>query len=196
MHYSRRVLAIAVGSALAAAAPAHAFEVDTGNPDLAVRWDNTVRYNLGMRVQGQDPKILGNPNFDDGDRNFSKYALVTNRVDLLSEFDFVFQRKYGFRVSGAGWADAAYRDLDNTSNATSNTLQNGLPVAGALSPYTKRFSKGPSGEILDAFVFANVDAGNVPVNIKAGQHTVFWGESLRGLKNYVEGTANQKETDL
>jgi hypothetical protein len=178
MLYSRRVLAIAVGSALAAAAPAYAFEIDTGNPDLAVRWDNTVRYNLGMRAQGQDPKILGNPNFDDGDRNFSKYALVTNRVDLLSEFDFVFQRKYGFRVSGAGWADAAYRDLDNTSNATSNTLVNGLPVAGALSPYTKRFSKGPSGEILDAFVFANVDAGNVPVNIKAGQHTVFWGESL------------------
>jgi hypothetical protein len=178
MHYSRRVLAIAVGSALAAAAPAYAFEIDTGNPDLAVRWDNTVRYNLGMRAQGQDPKILGNPNFDDGDRNFARYALVTNRVDLLSEFDFVFQRKYGFRVSGAGWADDAYRDLDNHSSATANTLVNGVPTAGVLSPYTKRFSKGPSGEILDAFVFANVDAGSVPVNIKAGQHTVFWGESL------------------
>ena len=28
------------------------------------------------------------------------------------------------------------------------------------------------------------------------EYEVFWGESLRGLKNYVEGTANQKETDL
>jgi len=178
MHYSRRVLAIAVGSALAAAAPAYAFEIDTGNPDLAVRWDNTVRYNLGMRAQGQDPKILGNPNFDDGDRNFARYALVTNRLDLLSEFDFVFKRSYGFRASAAAWDDQAYRDLDNRSNATSNTLVNGLPVAGALSPYTKRYSKGPSAEILDAFVFANVDAGGMPVNIKAGQHTVFWGDSL------------------
>jgi hypothetical protein len=53
-----------------------------------------------------------------------------------------------------------------------------LPVPGSLSPYTKRYAKGPSGEILDAFAFANFDAGNWPVNVKAGQHTVYWGESL------------------
>ena len=38
--------------------------------------------------------------------------------------------------------------------------------------------KGSSGEFLDAFVFANFDAGDVPVNVKAGQHTVYWGDSL------------------
>ena len=38
----------------------------------SLRWDNTVRYNLGVRAQAQDPPILGNPNFDDGDRNFTK----------------------------------------------------------------------------------------------------------------------------
>ena len=27
------------------------------------------------------------------------------------------------------------------------------------------------------------------------EYEVFWGESLRGLKNYIEGTANQKERD-
>ena len=27
-------------------------------------------------------------------------------------------------------------------------------------------------------MFANFDAGDVPVNVKAGQHTVFWGDSL------------------
>ena len=47
-----------------------------------------------------------------------------------------------------------------------------------LSPYTKRYAKGASGELLDAFVFANFDVGDVPVNIKAGQHTVYWGDSL------------------
>jgi hypothetical protein len=35
-----------------------------------------------------------------------------------------------------------------------------------------------SGEVLDAFVFANFDIGDMPINIKAGQHTVYWGESL------------------
>ena len=57
-----------------------------------MRWDNTVRYNLGVRAQSQDPAILGNPNFDDGDRNFSNGSLVTNRFDVLSEFDFVWQQ--------------------------------------------------------------------------------------------------------
>jgi hypothetical protein len=173
----RAVLATAI-AALFAAPVAQAFEIDTGNEDITMRWDNTVRYNLGIRAQGQNSQILGNPNFDDGDRNFSNGSVVTNRVDLLSEFDFVYQRKYGFRASYAAWYDFAYSHLDDTNNATANTLVDGLPVAGALSPYTKRYSKGFSGEWLDAFVFANVDAGDVPVNVKAGQHTVFWGDSL------------------
>ena len=55
--------------------------------------------------------------------------------------------------SGAGWYDFAYRHLDNNNNATANTLVDGLPVAGMLSPYTKRYAKGLSGEFLDAFAF-------------------------------------------
>ena len=176
--FRRRAAALAIASTLAAAGTAQAFEIDTGNPDVAMHWDNTVRYNLGWRAQSQDPNILGNPNFDDGDRNFGNGSIVTNRFDLLSEFDFVYQRKYGFRTSAAAWYDFAYSGLDNTNNATANTLVDGLPVAGALSPYTRRYAKGPSAELLDAFVFANLDAGDVPVNIKAGQHTVYWGDSL------------------
>jgi hypothetical protein len=177
--FRRRATALAVGSVLAAAAvAAQAFEIDTGNPDLALRWDNTIRYNLGVRAQSQDQAILGNPNFDDGDRNFKNGSIVTNRLDLLSEFDFVYQRKYGFRTSYAAWWDPAYGHLDNTNTVTANTLVDGLPVAGQLSPYTKRYSKGPSGEWLDAFAFANFDAWDTPVNVKAGQHTVFWGDSL------------------
>ncbi|HEX5313983.1 MAG TPA: DUF1302 family protein, partial [Gammaproteobacteria bacterium] len=176
--FRRRTLALAIGSVLATAGTAQAFDIDTGNPDLVMRWDNTVRYNLGWRAQSQDPKILGNPNYDDGDRNFSNGSIVTNRVDVLSAFDLIYQRKFGFRASAAAWADAAYSGLDNKNNATANTLVNGLPVAGALSPYTERYAKGPSGEWLDAFAFANFDVGEVPVSIKAGQHTVYWGDSL------------------
>ena len=143
--FARRRLALAC--ALAVSGSVHAFEIGLENPDLMMRWDNTVRYNAGVRAQAQDTKILGNPNFDDGDRNFAKNSLVTNRVDVLSEFDFVWKRSFGARVSAAGWVDGAYGSLDNTSTATANTLVNGLPVAGALSPYTKRYSKGPSGEL-------------------------------------------------
>jgi len=170
--------ALAVLWTITAAGSAQAFEIATGNPDLSARWDNTVRLNAGVRAQSQDPKILANPNFDDGDRNFSNGSLVTSRVDLLSELDVVYKRTFGFRTSAAAWWDPAYRHLDNNSTATANTLVDGLPVAGELSPFAKRYSEGPSGEILDAFVFANVEPGGVPVNAKVGRHTVFWGESL------------------
>jgi hypothetical protein len=43
---------------------------------------------------------------------------------------------------------------------------------------TTRFTRGPSGELLDAFGFANFNLGDVPVNLKAGRHTIYWGESL------------------
>ena len=169
---------MAVAAACAVSGSALAFEIETGNEDLVLRWDNTFRYNIGMRAQEQDPAILKNPNLDDGDRNFSKNSLVTNRLDVLSEFDLIWQKNYGIRVSAAGWYDAAYGSLDNTNTATANTLVNGLPVAGELSPYTKRYAKGVSGEWLDAFVFANFDVAGMPVNVKAGQHTVYWGDSL------------------
>jgi hypothetical protein len=175
--FRRPVLAAAIAT-LFAASPGLAFEIDTGNPDLQMRWDNTIRYNIGARTQSQDSNIIGSPNYDDGDRNFSNGSLVTNRLDILSEFDFIYKRQTGFRVSGAGWYDFAYRSLDNNFAPTANTLVNGLPAPGVLSPYTKRYAKGPSGEFLDAFAFANVDVGDVPISVKLGQHTVFWGDSL------------------
>ena len=185
-----RVAAIsaAVIGACAASNAALAFEINTGVEDLTMNWDNTVRYNLGVRAQKQDSAILGNANADDGDRNFSNGSLVANRLDVLSEFDVVWQKKYGMRVSAAGWYDQAYSSLDGTNTASANTLVNGLPVAGALSPYTKRYGKGLSGEWLDAFVFGNFDVAGVPVNVKAGQHTVYWGESLL-LGGLVNGIA-------
>ena len=165
---------------LSCALPAAAMEIATGNPDVSIRWDNTLRYNLGVRTQAQDAAILGNPNLDDGDRNFSKGSAVANRLDLLSEFDLVVDKKYGFRVSGTAWYDYAYRHLDNTSNATANTLVNGVPTAGVLSNYTSRYAKGPSGELLDAFVFGSTSFGETDVSLRAGRHTAYWGESLLG----------------
>src|SRR6185369_14729356 len=138
--------AAAVALCAAACGTAGAIEIDVGNEDMQVRFDNTVRYNFGRRIEKQDPAILGNLNADDGDRNFGKNSTVNNRIDLLSEFDVVYQRKFGGRVSATGWYDNAYSgSFDNTSLATSNHLVNGAPAFG-LSDYTKRYYRGPSGE--------------------------------------------------
>lgn len=172
-----RKLSIAVAAALALPATVGAVELNTGNDDLVMRWDNTVRVNTSIRVEGQDDKILANPNYDDGDRNFDKGKMFA-RVDLLSEFDVVWKRALGFRVSAAGWWDPGYSSLSNQSLDTANNLDgNGMPSL-ELDGQTKRYAEGPSGEFLDVFAFARFNIGEAPVNVKLGQTTVFWGESL------------------
>ena len=198
-HDGRRPLrrtALAATLAALFAGSVYAFEIPEINPDLEMRWDNTFRYNLGGRAQNQDSAILGNVNTDDGDRNFSKGSLVTNRLDILSEFDAVWQKTYGVRFSAALWYDNAYSSLDNSNTVSANTLVNGLPVAGQLSPFSKRYSEGASGEWLDAFAFANFEIAGIPFNVKAGQHTVYWGDSLL-LGGAIHGVSySQNSLDL
>lgn len=177
----RHAVSIATLAVCAAACgSASAFEIDTGNDDVQMRLDNTVRYNYGQRTQEASRVIINNPNNDDGDRNFAKGNTVNNRVDLLTEFDVVYQKKFGARLSAASWYDAAYSGgFSNTSLATQNHLVNGKPAFG-LSDYAKRYYEGPSGEILDAFVFGNTQIGSVPFSARLGRTTVNWGESLLG----------------
>jgi hypothetical protein len=172
-----RVLSVAVAAALALPTAAGAFEFDLGNEDLSMRWDNTLRMNVSQRLTGRDEAIIANVNYDDGNRNFSQGS-VFSRLDLLSEFDLVWKRSLGFRVSAAGWYDYGYENLDNRSIETSNTLDDdGLPTLG-LGNHTERYAKGPSAEFLDVFAFAKFNVGDAPVNVKLGQTTVYWGESL------------------
>jgi hypothetical protein len=168
----RSAVMLAVTAALGG--QAMAFEIDTANDDVQVRWDNTVRYNVAQRVGTRDPNIGNAPNFDQGTYLFNKGDIVSNRVDLLSELDFVYQKKMGFRISAAAWYDGAYGDQGKSNPAIANPSY----VNNEFSPMIKRYYQGPSGEFLDAFVFSNFDVAETPVKLKLGRHTVAWGESL------------------
>src|SRR5665213_1992294 len=39
--------------------------------DFDVRWDNTLRYSAGLRIDKRNPALLKYPNSDDGDRDFA-----------------------------------------------------------------------------------------------------------------------------
>ncbi|SDU04226.1 Protein of unknown function [Pseudomonas pohangensis] len=160
-------------------APLQAFELDTGNPDLVVRFDNTVRLNYAQRVESANSKLAASYNGNDGDNNFSSGSPVSQRADLLTEFDVVYQGNKGFRVSTASWYDAAYENVGNNSSISSNQLKNGRTTNHGLSNYADRYYNGPSGEILDAFVFAGTEFdNNMVLNGKFGQTTNYWGEAL------------------
>jgi Protein of unknown function (DUF1302) len=156
---------------------ANAFEIDSGNPDLSIRFDNTVRANLAARVEGRDNKIGNSVLADEGDYIFNNGDLVAKRLDLLSELDVVYLKRFGGRISGAAWYDGAYT---STSKSNPNPPLNNIPsyINHEYSHTTERYYRGASGELMDAFVFGGFDLGDVPVNVKLGRHTLYWGESL------------------
>ena len=164
---------------------AGAFQIPTGNDDLAWRWDNTFRYNLGYRVTDQSDALLKNANMDDGDRNFDK-GIISNRLDILSEMDMVYKKRYGVRVSAAGWYDNAYEssNLDGNNVTSSNHMENGVPALG-INDTTKFYHRGPNGEILDAFVFGQFDVGSIPINLRVGRAATMWGECLFSNTNAI-----------
>jgi hypothetical protein len=152
-----------------------AFEIDTGNPDVAVRFDNTVRANVAARVESRDNKIGNSVLSDEGDYSFNNGDLVAKRLDLLTELDVTYKKRYGARLSGTAWYDGAY---GNTSGFNPALAGVSSYVNHEYSSTTKRLYRGPSGELLDAFVFGGFDLGEVPVNVKFGRLTNYWGESL------------------
>lgn len=172
-----RLNALAAAIAVLGVGAAAATEIDVGDPDIKFRWDNTVRYNLGTRLGKPDSRILASTSYDEGDSKFKRGDIVTNRLDLLSELDLAYKGTFGGRLSLAGWYDDAYSDRKVQSPASGGVI----PTSYFNDTYNgkvKRYANGPSGEILDAFVWGNVNLGPVPVNVKLGRHTLVWGEGL------------------
>jgi hypothetical protein len=173
-HMNKKLLVAAL--ALCWGSQASAVEIETGVKNFSLRWDNTLRYNYGVRMEKQDPRLINSVAYDESDSKFNQHDTVTNRLDLLTEIDMNYDGKYGARVSAAGWYDHAYRDRTVKATAPGN-----VPTSYFNNQYNDkvdRFVHGPSGEILDAFVWTNFTVGGVPINVKAGRHTNIWGEGL------------------
>lgn len=175
----------------AAAQSASAFEIPTGNPDLQLRWDNTVKYSGAVRLDRQSPGlsrtefgptgIVGpnNINQDDGNNNFNR-GLVSNRLDLLTELDGSY-KNLGFRISGAAWYDSVYNRTTDNQTHTSNHLRPGQ------FPEETRDVMGRKAELLDAFVHGQIPMGERTATLRAGRHTLLWGESLFFGANGIAG---------
>ncbi len=181
----KRSMIFAFATVIGAAQQAHAFEIDMGDPDLRVRWDNTIKYSNAWRVKDQNSKLVDGAsalNQDDGDRNFDK-GLISNRLDLLSEFDVTY-KNFGARLSGAAWYDDVYnRSNDNSTPSRVNSY------SVDYDEFTKdtRDLHGRDAEILDAFVFAKGEIAGFHTSARLGQYAMQWGESLFYGMNAIAG---------
>jgi hypothetical protein len=181
---ARRLASPAAAAILATlGGSASALDLNPGG-DWQIRWDNTVKYSGGVRVKAADLAAVS-ANSDDGNRSFDK-GLISNRVDLLSEFDA--QRDgFGLRLSAAAWYDSVYnRSNDHDSPLTANKS------SVAFNQFTpgSRDMAGRKAEMLDWFVFGRSEIADTTLSYRLGQHSLIWGTSLFfGMNGMAKGMA-------
>jgi len=179
MTYRRT--AVAVAAALSLPAAVHALQLDAGSPDTQIRLDFTAKYSTAFRLKNAQSPLTGTPadpgtfNENDGDNNFKK-GLISNRVDLLSEFDLT-STWGGLRLSGAGFYDDVYRRANDNDAANVVNRYPGQP-ANEFTGFTRR-QHGADAQLLDAFAFVKTElGGGASAVVRLGKHTLLYGESL------------------
>jgi len=146
----------------------------------SVRWDNNLKYSMGLRLADpRNDRLYYNPfipayNVDDGNRNFSQHSLISNRFDLFSEFDAIYNDVWGVRISAAGWVDTVYLTKnDNDSKPYFNGFgDNDKFLSGTQDIH------GLNVDLLDAFVHGRFKLANRNFSFRLGRHALLWGEAL------------------
>ena len=179
----KKLLAMSVLAAISS--QANAFQFDTGD-DWQIRWDNTFKANVMARVAQQDddvitPQARASWNLaDDADLSVDRSGggLVSTRIDVISEMDVIWKDDFGFRVSGSGWYDPQYENSNNDHPGDRD--QTWASPSAKVGDYNHEAQDlhYRGGELLDAFVFANFDIGDTALGVRAGRHTIYWGNGL------------------
>jgi len=180
---NKSLLALAVTATIGTQATA--FELDTPD-DWEIRWDNTFKFNAMARVAKQDDDVItpqaGAGWFlaDDSDLSVDRsgMGLVSTRLDVLSEMDIIWRENFGARISGSGWYDPQYDDdnNDHPGNRRLTWASPSTPVGEYNHEAEDMHYAG--GELLDAFIFGNIDIGDTTLGLRVGRHTIYWGQAL------------------
>jgi hypothetical protein len=190
----RRVLRLCgVGLGLpamfAAAPAAHAFTVYNGSQhgnNLEISLNITASYTGMYRVGSPSQTLVSgalNPNGNDGDANL-RHGLVGNTFELLPVLD-IKDGSYGMHFSGEYFVNTVY--LGSNQNNQPGSVN---PVVAKNTDFASetRESNGNNGRLLDAFVYGGWSLGNgQEIALKAGQQTLFWGQSLFYGINGISG---------
>ena len=113
---------------------------------------------------------------------------MTTSIDLRSELDVVWRQDFGFSASAAPAGTTRPTTTATTPRAAPcpthrqfglRLLLGGLDLCpGEYSHEAQWQHYKAGGELLDAFVFGNWNIGETALGVRAGRHTIFWGQSL------------------
>jgi len=116
-------------------------------------------------------------NGNDGNRNFDP-GLVSQVFKLTSELTLQYQNYGGF-MRGTALYDTELMNHNSDYNSNNDPSQ-----PSQSYPHDSHFGNdaqnisGQDAKILDAYLWADWDVANMPLNVKAGKQVFNWGEAL------------------
>ena len=122
--------------------------------------DTIISHGMTYRVEGRDDTLASDTNGNDGNLNYDR-GIVSNASKFTSDLD-LRTGEFGAFVRATG-----FLDFEN---------QNGDRERTPLSDEAKE-RVGSDVEILDAYVTAAFDVGDMPIDVRLGRHVLNWGES-------------------
>lgn len=162
-----------------AAGNAQSIEFSAGDVDFQL--GTSISYGMAMRMEDPDPTLVNKYqslvpnasgstyNFDNGNLNYEKGDVYTNVLKANMDLEVSYKDFGGF-IRGKAFYDSAIMDED--------------PAWTPFNDETKD-AAGQGYDLLDAFVWYNFDAGNVPVSARLGRQVISWGEST-----FIQGGIN------
>ena len=172
---------LALAVSLCSLVPVQAYQTSVG--DVNVQLDNTISYGIGWRVSDRDRGqiMAGNGelldisgkgssyNYDDGTLNYSQGDIYTNVFKWSSDLE-VSYKNYGGFFRARAYYDHAIMDQETDFKPLNDEAKD---------------AAGLGAELLDAFVWADYDVGQVPVTLRLGRQVLSWGEST-----FIQGGIN------
>lgn len=157
--------------------------------DLEGQWDNSISYGAAIRTEDPDGRqvakeyradgsstaaLADNPsassyNFDDGTLNYKKGELYTNVIKATSDLELVY-KNYGGFFRGRVYYDTELVDGERPWKDLNDEAID---------------SAGKGYELMDAFVWADYDIGEMPTSFRLGRQVLSWGEST-----FIQGGIN------
>ena len=207
LRKTRLALAVASVTALSGlTSPASAVQLQFDNPDWQGRLDTTLSVGALFRTEGQDSMLAATG--DVVDMTVSGYGTQINKNDannnfdtglaslvykITPELDLSWQGKYGMFLRGTAFYDQQIMGGGHDGgilNASAPYVPgNGFTRYATYSDYANNgigddFTRdaeryaGERARLLDAYVWANFDLFERPLNVRLGQQVINWGEAL------------------
>jgi hypothetical protein len=143
----------------------------------------TTSFSSFYRVSSPSRIITSDTNANDSDLNF-QHGFVGNVFEVLPVLD-IKDGDAGAHFSGEYFVNESY--LQKNQNDSPGTVNPFNINSNGFAPETA-LSNGHNGKMLDAFAYDSVHFGDdQTLTVKAGQQTLFWGQSLFYGENGIAG---------